>query len=141
MYRLEDSTMLLLKRLVSLNDFTLYLIIGAANSALAYTLIFLLLLILKIPPELSNFIGYTVGFCVSYILNKKYNFKSYHSHKKEFPKFIISMGIAYLVNLSVVSITFRVFELNVYVSQLAGGFFYVITGYLMSKHFVFREGQ
>ena len=87
--------------------------------------------------ELSNFIGYLVGFFISYFLNKKFNFKSTNSHKKDLPKFIISMGIAYIMNLIVLFITYRIFVINVYLSQILAGVVYVFVGYLMSKFWVF----
>lgn len=118
------------------NTFFKYGIIGIFNTFIGYGLTFYLFYIGLIA-ELSNFIGYLVGFFISYFLNKKFNFKSTNSHKKDLPKFIISMGIAYIMNLIVLFITYRIFVINVYLSQILAGVVYVFVGYLMSKFWVF----
>ena len=89
-------------------------------------------------PEISNFLGYFFGFFSSYFFNKKYNFKSTNSHQKDLPKFLLSMCMAFLVNLLVLSISYRLLMLNAYLSQVIAGIFYIITGYLLSKLWVFR---
>lgn len=114
-----------------------YALIGIVNTGIGYGLTFYMFYI-GILPELSNFVGYFVGFFVSYFLNKRYNFKSENSHKKDLPKFLISMGLAYIINLIVLSILFRVLEINVYFSQVLAGISYILVGYLMSKYWVFK---
>jgi len=121
------------------NTFIKYSIIGVFNTFIGYGTTFFLFYV-KVFPELANFLGYVLGFFVSYILNKKYNFKSTGSHKKDFPRFIASMMIAYMVNLLVFSLMYRFFEVNIYLAQVAAGIFYVMVGYLLSKIWVFRAG-
>jgi len=118
--------------------FSLYVLIGVFNSIFGYLLIFVFMYLGAIA-ELANFIGYFIGFFVSYYLNKKFNFKSSNEHKKDLPKFLISMGSAYVVNLVMLFVSFRIFEINVYLSQIIAGVFYILVGYLMSKFWVFRS--
>ncbi|MGP1507148.1 MAG: GtrA family protein [Campylobacter sp.] len=47
------------------------------------------------------------------------------------------MGISYIVNLIVMSIFYRIFDVNVYISQLLGGVTYTFTGYILSKKWIF----
>lgn len=118
-------------------SFLKYGLIGIVNTVFGYGVIFLLLY-LGIVAELSNLIGYILGFFLSYNLNKKYNFKSQNSHKKDLPKFLISMGIAYLLNLLVLVLCYRYFGIDVYISQIIAGIIYTLTGYFLSKMWVFR---
>lgn len=118
------------------NTFVKYGLIGIINTCVGYGITFYLFYI-DILPELANFIGYLIGFFISYLLNKKFNFKSTKKHREDLPKFLISMGSAYIINLIVLFIAFRVFEINVYASQIISGLFYILVGYFMSKFWVF----
>lgn len=120
------------------NTFLKYGLIGIFNTLVGYGLTFYLFYI-NIIPELANFFGYFFGFFVSYFLNKRYNFKSKNSHKRDMPRFILSMLIAYSVNLLILSILYRFFEVNVYASQIVAGVFYVLVGYWLSKIWAFKE--
>ncbi len=120
------------------NTFIKYGIIGIFNTFIGYGLIFILFYI-GILPELSNFIGYFVGFFVSYFLNKKYNFKSKKQHKKDLPKFIFSMLVAYCLNLIMLMLCYRALHINVYLSQIFAGIIYVLAGYLLSRTWVFKK--
>lgn len=120
------------------NTFIKYGIIGVFNTLVGFGIIFFLFF-LGVYPELSNFIGYVIGFFVSYFLNKKYNFKSENSHKKDLPKFLLSMSLAYILNLLVLIICYRYLDVNVYISQILAGTVYVLTGYILSKIWVFKN--
>lgn len=119
------------------NSFSLYLFIGLINTVIGYIIIFSLMII-KFSPEISNFIGYMVCIFLSFYLNEKYNFKSNVKYSKGLAKFLIAMGIAYLFNLASVEISIKILSINSYVSQILGGVVYTITGYLLSKFFVFK---
>ncbi len=121
------------------SSFIKYGVIGVINTLFGYTIIFLLVYI-NFGAELSNFIGYFLGIFLSYYLNKKYNFKSKNSYKKEMPKFLTSMFIAYLLNLIVLVFCYRYIGINVYISQLIAGVVYTLTGYVISKVWVFNGG-
>ncbi len=114
-----------------------YIFIGFINTLFGYGVIFLLIYI-NIEAEIANFIGYLLGFFLSYYLNKKYNFKSNKSHREDFPKFIISMAISYILNLTVMVISYRVLNIDVYISQIIAGVVYTISGYILSKLWVFK---
>ncbi len=113
----------------------IYLLIGCINTCIGFGFI-LLFIYLKIPPELSNFLGYLIGISCSYLLNHFFNFKTKPKHT--FFKFIISMLIAYLINLFVLILLFRIWGLNVYVAQIFAAISYTIAGFLLSKFFVWR---
>lgn len=126
----------ILKNIVDRNLLN-YLAIGVINTSVGFGLIFLLMYI-NIVPEVANFMGYLTGFLVSFHLNKKYNFRSQGALLKEIKKFAIAMAIAYLINLFVLIIELRIFNVNKYYAQIIASAFYVVTGYLLSKFWVFK---
>lgn len=90
-----------------------------------------------VTPEISNFVGYASGLLLSYFLNKKYNFKTDNTVKEELPKFILTMSSAYILNLFIFLITYRILEINVYISHIIAGIFYIFAGFLFSYFYVF----
>lgn len=123
-----------------IKDFSLskYFIIGIINSSLGYIII-LSLTYLGLLAEVSNLFGYIIGIFVSYFLNKKYNFKTNNQDKKEFLRFLFTVFIAYILNLITLFITYRVLNIDVYISQVLAGIAYFIVGYILSKKYVFIE--
>lgn len=115
-----------------------YGIIGVINTLIGYGVLFYLTYI-GVLAELSNLFGYAVGFVVSYFLNKKYNFKSKNSHSRDLPKFFFSMAIAYVLNLFALMFSYRFFGIDVYVSQILASVVYTLSGYFLSKFWVFKE--
>lgn len=119
------------------NEVLRYILVGAFNTLTGYAIIASLFYVGFIP-ELSNFIGYFIVIFISYFLNKKYIFRSKDSHKKNFPRFISSMLIAYLLNLLTFEICHRILSLNIYSSQIYAIIVYTVTGYFLLKIWVFK---
>lgn len=119
-------------------NFIKYALIGVVNTSVGFGVIFLLMY-LSVVAEISNLIGYIVGFFVSYTLNRSYNFKSRNRHREDFPKFLVSMAIAYILNLLTLVILYRVLEFNPYFAQILAGVIYTLSGYTLSKYWVFKE--
>ncbi|MDE6886788.1 MAG: GtrA family protein [Helicobacteraceae bacterium] len=117
-----------------------YLLVGILNTIFGYGIIFSLMYFGLIP-EIANFIGYTLGILLSYILNKYFTFKSKNSHKKDFFRFLVSMGIAYLINLAVLFYCYRILGIDKYISTIISACFYTASGYILSKIFAFRESK
>jgi len=118
--------------------FIKYISVGIVNTLFGYGVIFLCLYI-GITAEISNFFGYVVGFFISYLLNKKYSFKSKARYYKDLPKFFIGMAIAYVSNFIVLILLYRLLEVNKYTSQICAGIVYTLVGYVLSKFWIFRE--
>ena len=113
-----------------------YLFVGVINTIFGYTVI-LILMFIGIIPEISNFVGYLLGVGLSYFLNKKFTFKSNIDNKQGIIKFYLSMLIAYILNLFVLIVTYRIFNINPYISQIFAGIVYTLIGFLLSNFFVF----
>lgn len=119
-------------------SFIKYLMVGMINTLVGFGIIFLLMY-RGLLPEIANFIGYLCGFILSFILNKYFTFKSKNYVKSEFIRFALSMGIAYLINLLILVISYRYFGINEYISQIIAGIFYTLSGYLLSKFYAFKH--
>lgn len=116
----------------------MYLCVGVVNTGVGYGTIFVLLW-LGIIPEVANFIGYVLGFGVSYMLNKTFTFRSHASHKRDLPRFALSMGVAYISQLVVLSFLYRFMDCNVYLAQILSGGVYVFIGFMMSSKWAFKS--
>ena len=119
------------------SNFLLYILIGLFNTLLGYLIIFSFMY-LGFFPEISNFFGYFILIFISYYFNKKYNFKIKSHYGKDLYKFIISMGIAYLLNLIILIVCYKYLEVNTYISQVIAGIVYTLSGYILSKVWVFN---
>lgn len=119
-------------------SFIKYLMVGMINTLVGFGIIFILMY-RGLLPEIANFIGYLCGFILSFILNKYFTFKSKNYVKSEFIRFALSMGIAYLINLLILVISYRYFGINEYISQIIAGIFYTLSGYLLSKFYAFKH--
>jgi putative flippase GtrA len=88
--------------------------------------------------EVANFLGYVIGICLSYFLNSKFTFKAKRTALKAF-KFTIAMGIAYCLNLGFLSISYRIYDIDVYLAQCLAGVIYTASGFLLCRYFVFLK--
>ena len=67
-----------------------FAIVGSVNTALDFSILFILTMLFNIPKELANFISTSVSFLFSFFANKKYTFKSTSKNlKKQFLLFTI----------------------------------------------------
>ncbi|MCS6985439.1 MAG: GtrA family protein [Leptospiraceae bacterium] len=119
-------------------SFANYLIIGVINTLFGFTLIFVLHT-LGVVAELANFFGYFFGIMLSFYLNRTYNFKSKGNFWKEYLQFLSSMAFSYVLNLVALSILYRLGRLPFFISQLLASGVYVISGYLLSRYWVFSQ--
>lgn len=119
------------------NTLIVYGLVGVTNTCVGLGLC-LLLTFLGLVPEVANLFGNIAGVINSYFLNKKFTFKSNNSHKQDAWRFGVAMGVAYLANLATLSITHRIFGVDVYIAQICSSVVYTIVGYLVSKFWAFR---
>ncbi|WP_456058207.1 GtrA family protein [Campylobacter hominis] len=113
-----------------------YLLVGVLNTIICFGIIFRLMFT-GISPEISNLSGYSIGIVISYILNKIFTFQSKTKSKIEFIKFILAMLMAYILNFITLKICLSL-SINPYISQIFTGGIYTISGFLLSKFWVFK---
>lgn len=114
-----------------------YLCVGILNTCVGYGVIFLLVWC-GMMIEVANILGYAVGILVSYLLNKSFTFQSKQSHRRDLPRFVLAMGIAFLCQFTFVSILYRFMGVNAYIALVIGGGVYVVVGFVCSKVWVFK---
>jgi putative flippase GtrA len=119
--------------------FIRYNIIGIVNTLTGYSIIYFCMYAMDMGPEKSNFIGYTIGLIVSYLLNKKFNFRTSTSVYKEMPVFLAVFAVCYVCNLMTLRMAIHLLESNPYVAQLLAGVVYTIMSFLLYKYLVFRQ--
>ena len=117
---------------------TTYLSVGLVNTAITITTIFLMVSY-GFDDISSNFTGFVLGIISSFFLNAKYTFSSSSVPIKSFFPFIISVGISYLVNLSVLMFSLKVLNFSSYISQLFALTSYIIVNFLLLRTAVFKE--
>ena len=67
-----------------------FTIVGSINTALDFSILFILTMLFNIPKELANFISTFVAFLFSFFANKKYTFKSTSKNlKRQFLLFTV----------------------------------------------------
>jgi putative flippase GtrA len=86
----------------------------------------------------ANAMGYAVGLCVSFVLNKSWTFAYGGPAAPAFAKFLVVIGIAYLLNLATVLGAIRVLHVNGYLAQALGIVPYTLCTYFASRDFAFR---
>ena len=114
-----------------------YGIVGVFNTIFGYSMMFGFTFI-GIMPEISNALSYGIALIVSYLLNKKFTFRSNRNHRQDFTRFAIASAIAYVANLLTLIIVHRILLWNEYISLIISSFVYVIIGYLLHRFWTFR---
>ncbi len=114
-------------------------LVGVSNTLISYSF-FILFVKLGIIYWLSNILCYFAGLINSFLLNKKWTFKS---HKKtNFAQLSIFLSVnllALLLSLLVILILVEKLNINEYVSQLISMIFSMIVNYVGNKLYVFNE--
>lgn len=119
-------------------SFARYLLVGCVNSCVGFGLIFVLLWA-GTNPYVANVSGYAVGITVSYVLNKRFSFRSSRPNRRAFPLFAATLGVAYLSNLLALFLMLRFVPVDPYLAQLLAGAVYTFVGFLGSRYVAFRE--
>lgn len=124
-----------------MNQLSRFLLVGVANTALGYAVIFGCMYLAGLSPELSNAAGYTVGLLASYFLNRHFTFRSAQRRSTEFARFALVFLTAYTANLAVLIVLVRALAVHAGLSQVIAGVIYIGTAYLLNKHYVFRSSE
>lgn len=118
-----------------------FLLVGLINTFTGLTVIYFCKWFLLINDYSSNFIGYSIGICVSFYLNSKWTFKYKGMQIRAIIKFGLVIFISYLLNLALVIILIKVFHINGDIAQPFGIFPYTIFCYLGCRFWVFSKKQ
>lgn len=116
-----------------------FIIVGIFNTIFGYSIIFSSMYIFNFSPIISNFLGYSISFFVSFFMHKKFTFNSTNSNFLEIIRFLITFIISYFFNIIVLLIMLYIFKSDIGLSQVIAGFFYVIISFYLNNSFVFKK--
>ncbi|NHM32613.1 GtrA family protein [Neobacillus terrae] len=128
------------------NSFFRFLIVGVINTCVGLSVMYLILYITN-SYWVSTFTGNTIGAGVSYLLNRKFTFKSSNSVLGSLFRFMLVIGICYFISYSIgLRISSWLLESvlglhSSYIKELAvlsGTGLYTILNYLGQRWFVFK---
>lgn len=122
------------------HSFARFLLVGLVNTAVGLGIIFFCAGVLGFDDVSANATGYGVGIVVSFVLNRRFTFAHRGSALVAFLRFLMTVGIAYLLNLATVMACIRLLSVNHYVAHVVGIIPYNLSTYVLSRIFVFRKG-
>jgi putative flippase GtrA len=117
-----------------------YGIAGSANTALGYTVIYVLMLV-SVPPVLSNLVGYAAGLVLAFVLQKRWVFRSKADISREMAKFLAAFVLCYLANLGTLAYLLHQTDVSPYLAQAIAGFVYLIFFFALSRYVVFESNR
>lgn len=116
-----------------------FAVVGVANTAVGLAAIYSLMYFFSMGPLASNAIGYGLGLCVSFILNKQWTFSQKHlGMKSSAVKYMGLAALSYLLNFVAVWTATRSADVDGYVAQMFGVVVYSGAMFLGCKVYVFR---
>lgn len=112
-----------------------FLLVGVANTALGYSVIFALMAA-GFNPYWSNLAGYAVGMLLAFTLHKGWVFRAKGQLSSQSLKFAASVIIAYAVNLATLKCLIHI-GLWPYGAQIGAGITYTASLLFLSSFWVF----
>lgn len=116
-----------------------YLAVGVVNTSVGLSLIYAAMYF-GAGDLIANFLGYSVGFVISYLANSVWTFSERLS-KKNAVKYLCLMGLCYVANITVMTFTRDVLNFNSYLAQFCGVCTYTLCGYLGARFYVFARQE
>lgn len=116
-----------------------YGLIGVANTLLTLSVIFALIYWLGASALVANAIGYALGFCGSYLLNRVWTFRSQAPVGRSAGRYLVAALVAYGLNASVIHGGTTWFGASEYWIQPVGAVVYTGSLFLFSRMWVFRR--
>lgn len=120
------------------NEIIRYALAGILNTIAGYGVFIILVYLININPYYSNIIGYIFGLSVAFILNKYYVFNIKKTTKVDVIKFVLSFLFAYGINIFVLFLCLKVFNLSPALGQIFAMVMYTISFYVLNKFLVFN---
>ena len=125
-----------------------FTIVGSINTALDFSILFILTMLFNIPKELANFISTFISFLFSFFANKKYTFKSTSKNlKKQFILFTIVtlFGLWVIQTIIIAAITPVFTNINkpaaLLISKLIATAASLIWNYTLYSRVVFKKSK
>ncbi len=114
-------------------------IVGVLNTGITLAVIFVLMKGLGVHYALSNCIGYVVGFLNSFVLNKKWTFRSKGNVGVEGVLFVAVFGVCYLIQLGALVLMKETMGIKADYAQLLAMAVYTGFNFILNKLITFRN--
>lgn len=118
-----------------------FAVVGVANTLIGYGTILMLQEVVGTSPWIANGGGYLVGWVTSYLLNRRFTFRSRVAHRKALPGFLMTAAVAFAVNLAMLALLMRVNGLPLAAAQALAMVSYTVTFFVLAKYLVFRPAS
>jgi putative flippase GtrA len=116
-------------------------LVGVVNTLIGLLIIYAIMFLFGAGLAIANFIGYTFGFVVSFILNRIWTFQDRQSIRQVLPRYLLVACASYLLNLAVVLLVDSKFNFNGYLIQLLGIMTYTVCMFLGCRYLVFSVSR
>jgi len=116
-----------------------FLIVGLINTGIHYVVFLLLYRLIDVNYLIASVVGYSCGLLNSFILNKRWTFKTINVRKDiEFVKFIIVNVVALAVNIAALRFLVEAMGIKPEISQIAAIGFSLVINFLGNKFWTFQ---
>jgi len=120
-------------------QFLKYIVAGVINTGVGYGVFLILHRLFGVSPEGANASGYAIALVVAFLLNKVFVFDKSVIDGGTIPRFIAAFIVAYVVNLLILMIFYRMIGLVAEAAQVFAMISYTVIFYYLNKHFVFND--
>lgn len=124
-----------------------FILVGVANTLFGAVIMFLFYNVLHLSYWISSASNYIFGSILSYVLNRAFTFQNKEHSRKTLPRFVLSIGLCYLLAYGVAKplvrnlLTGTTQSLQENVAMLVGMCLFTGLNYIGQRFFVFRKRQ
>ena len=115
-----------------------YGVVGVSNTLITAVVIWVMMKMAGCSDVLSNITGYAAGVFNSFVLNKKWTFKSSIGWTRGAVRFGVVFGICYLMQLGLLLYLNKHLTIDSYFNQLLAMAFYTVINFIMNKYYTFK---
>jgi putative flippase GtrA len=121
------------------HSFFRFALVGASNTLIGLGVIYFAWRVLGLGDLAANAIGYVIGFCWSYALNRLWTFNDSGSVGRSFVRFALVCAGAYAVNMLILLEARHLMGETSFLPHIFGMVAYTVLGYLGSRYFAFSK--
>jgi putative flippase GtrA len=135
----EDREPLPFWRHIPLAEMIRYGLVGLVNTAVCLSAIFVSMHVIGLPYALANAIGYALGLIASFLLNRRFTFRSSRRiFSREPLLFLAVFGVSYAVQMGALVLFVEQLRMNQSFAQVCAMVVYTACGYTGNKFITFR---
>jgi putative flippase GtrA len=126
------------KTIPILNQFMKFGLVGVSNTLLTLGVIFLLEEVVHADYRIANAIGYALGLANSFLLNRRWTFKSCGGVPAQICRFLLVFCLCYAVQFGLLALMVTSFRWMTPRAQVVAMALYTCMSYVLSRRFVYR---